>query len=140
MTQGSVRRKQPQPGSTITTAPAPAAASATDGENDVTNGDAQSGGRNTGGVGGGGDGSTEGRATRGTRRWGYRRGPREQLRRNLFGRFAPVFFYPLAQVCVPIRCCCCCPCEVSLHFFVLVLRMDRVGWGGMVSRLTLNMI
>lgn len=33
-----------------------------------------------------------------TRRWGYRRGPREQLRRNLFGRFAPVFFYPLAQV------------------------------------------
>eukprot|EP00904_Undaria_pinnatifida_P012756 jgi/Undpi1/8610/HiC_scaffold_25.g11075.m1 len=97
MTQGSVRRKQPQPGSTITTAPAPAAASATGGENDVTNGDAQSGGRNTGGVGGGGDGSPEGRATRGTRRWGYRRGPREQLRRNLFGRFAPVFFYPLAQ-------------------------------------------
>lgn len=34
-----------------------------------------------------------------TRRWGYRRGPREQLRRNLFGRLAPVFFYPLAQVC-----------------------------------------
>lgn len=33
-----------------------------------------------------------------TRRWGYRRGPREELRRNLFGRFAPVFFYPLAQV------------------------------------------
>lgn len=33
-----------------------------------------------------------------TRRWGYRRGPREKLRRNLFGRFAPVFFYPLAQV------------------------------------------
>ncbi|CAM9213453.1 unnamed protein product, partial [Ectocarpus sp. 12 AP-2014] len=32
-----------------------------------------------------------------TRRWGYRRGPREQLRRNLFGRLAPVFFYPLAQ-------------------------------------------
>lgn len=33
-----------------------------------------------------------------TRRWGYRRGPREPLRRNLFGRYAPVFFYPLAQV------------------------------------------
>ena len=37
-----------------------------------------------------------------TRRWGYRRGPREQLRRNLFGRFAPVFFYPLAQVSCPV--------------------------------------
>lgn len=35
-----------------------------------------------------------------TRRWGYRRGPREQLRRNLFGRYAPMFFYPLAQVCL----------------------------------------
>lgn len=34
-----------------------------------------------------------------TKRWGYRRGPREQLRRNLFGRYAPMFFYPLAQVC-----------------------------------------
>lgn len=33
-----------------------------------------------------------------TRRWGYRRGPRERPRRNLFGRFAPQFFYPLAQV------------------------------------------
>ena len=54
-----------------------------------------------GGVGGGTSSAEgEGAAARGTRRWGYRRGPREQLRRNLFGRFAPIFFYPLAQVCV----------------------------------------
>ncbi|CAM9748608.1 unnamed protein product [Ascophyllum nodosum] len=32
-----------------------------------------------------------------TRRWGYRRGPREEPRRNLFGKVAPVFFYPLVQ-------------------------------------------
>lgn len=47
-----------------------------------------------------GDSKTHGGGAVGgtTRRWGYRRGPREKLRRNLFGRLAPVFFYPLAQV------------------------------------------
>lgn len=63
--------------------------------------------RLTGKSGGRGEGKGEGQAAgfqqSRTRRWGYRRGPRETLRRNLFGRFAPVFFYPLAQV---LYCCC----------------------------------
>lgn len=54
----------------------------------------------------GGSRRLDGRSVGGTtRRWGYRRGPREQLRRNLFGRFAPVFFYPLVQVRIDCLSC-----------------------------------
>lgn len=91
--------------------------------------------KRSGGVGGG-TSSAEGggAAARGTRRWGYRRGPREQLRRNLFGRFAPIFFYPLAQVCV---CVFSAPLlmlllSLCMHFFVLFSTfIVRPGGGGL---------
>lgn len=92
--QGSVRRQQQGPSSTrVATAAAAAAtvAPADSTKNPKSDGaTAVSSSRRAGEMSG-----TAGGATR---RWGYRRGPREQLRRNLFGRFAPVFFYPLAQV------------------------------------------
>lgn len=102
--QGSIRRQQQQQQQLQ---PSPESGSAVTGETAEKSGEADGGGSS---VATGEEQQQEGTGRRSrrqkgvlsvagtTRRWGYRRGPREQLRRNLFGRLAPVFFYPLAQV------------------------------------------
>lgn len=136
--QGSVRRAQRQkPEKQGSTSTGLDAATTTVASTDiaksptsVSDGGAAAGNGSRRGVGGVSAGGT-------TRRWGYRRGPREQLRRNLFGRFAPVFFYPLAQVSTSCASSLCLSgdgrvnCSVQLlNESVVGVRADRRDGGG----------